>query len=234
MKRQLWLLMFIFLCSCASTGVENSQKATAHFKMGVSHLNENNVQPAFVEFQKAYELNPEDKEVLNAIGIIYLLKFEDYPKAIDFFQKAIAVDKDFSEAYNNLGFAYEKVKRFNDAIDAYNKALSNLLYRTPEKAYYNLGRTYYRIGKYDEAINAHKEAIRRAIDFYPSYYSLALCYNAMGRYGDASLAITKAIELDPLYRGDKNKAINDLRRKKLNVKGDEEKEMEDYLEILKY
>ncbi|MDI6744036.1 MAG: tetratricopeptide repeat protein [Thermodesulfovibrionales bacterium] len=234
MKKLMILFMAVFVGSCATTSVENVQKATAHYKLGVSYLNENNVQPAFIEFRKAYELNPEDKEVLNAIGIIYLLKFEDFQKAIEFFQKAVSVAPDFSEAHNNLGFAYEKSRKFNEAIASYNKALSNLIYRSPEKAYYNLGRVYYRLGKYDEAINAYKEALKRMTDFYPSYYGLALCYNAKGRYGDASLAITKAIEIDPLYKGSKSKAMSDLSQRKLNARGEDEKDNADYLDILKY
>lgn len=234
MKKLMILIMAVFVGSCATASIENTQKATAHFKLGVSYLNENNVQPAFIEFRKAYELNPEDKEVLNAIGIIYLLKFEDFPKAIDFFQKAVSIDPDFAEAHNNLGFAYEKSKKFNEAIESYKKALSNLIYRSPEKAYYNLAKVYYRLGKYDEAINAHKEALKRMMDFYPSYYGLALCYNAKGRYGDASLAITKAIEMDPSYKGSKNTAIKDLSQRKLNARGEDEKDIADYLEILKY
>jgi len=234
MKKLAILFFVVFLGSCATTSVENIQKATAHYKLGVSYLNENNIQPAFIEFQKAYELNPEDKEVLNAIGIIYLLKFEDFPKAVDFFQKAVSVDPNFSEAHNNLGFAYEKSKKYNEAIASYNKALSNLLYRTPEIAYYNLGRSYYRLGKYDEAINAYKESLKRMTDFHPSYYWLALCYNAKGRYGEAALAITKAIELDPLYKGSKNKAMSGLSQRKLNARGEDEKDIADWLEILKY
>ena len=234
MKKLVILIVAVFVGSCATASIENIQKATAHYKLGVSYINENNVQPAFIEFQKAYDLNPEDKEVLNAIGIIYLLKYEDFQKAIEFFQRAISVDPDFSEAHNNLGFAYEKSRKFNEAIASYNKALSNLIYRSPEKAYYNLGRVYYRIGKYDDAINAHKEALKRMTDFYPSYYGLALCYNAKGRYGDASLAITKAIEIDPLYKGSKSKAMSDLSQKKLNARGEDEKDIADWLEILKY
>jgi len=234
MKKLMILIMAVFVGSCATASIENTNKATAHFKLGVSYLNENNVQPAFIEFRKAYELNPEDKEVLNAIGIIYLLKFEDFPKAIDFFQKAVNIDPDFAEAHNNLGFAYEKSKKFNEAIESYKKALSNLIYRSPEKAYYNLAKVYYRLGKYDEAINAHKEALKRMNDFYFSYYGLALCYNAKGRYGDASLAITKAIEIDPSYKGSKSKAMSDLSQRKLNARGEDEKDIADYLEILKY
>jgi len=234
MKKLVILFIALFLVSCATTSTENVQKATAHYKLGVSYLNENNIQPAFIEFQKAYELNPEDKEVLNAIGIIYLLKFEDYPKAIEFFQKAVSVDPDFSEAHNNLGFAYEKSRKYNEAIASYKKALSNLIYKSPEKAYYNLGRVYYRLGKYDDAVDSYKAALKRLTDFYPAYYGLALCYNAKGRYGEASLAITKAVEIDPLYKGSKTKAILDLSQKKLNARGEDEKDIADWLDILKY
>jgi len=232
MKKLMILIMAVFIGSCATVSIENIQKATAHYKLGVSYYGENNIQKAFIELQKAVELNPEDKDVLYMIGIIYLLNYDDFPKAIDFFQKAVSVDPDFAEAHNNLGFAYEKSRKFNEAIDSYKKALSNLKYRSPEKAYNSLGRVYYRLGRYDEAINEYKEALKRMTDFYPSYYGLALCYNAKGIYGDASLSITKAIEIE--YKGSKSKAISDLSQRKLNAKGEDEKDIADYLEILKY
>jgi len=225
----------LFLTSCATTATEDDiQKAGAHYKIGVSYLNENKIQPAIIEFQKALELNPNDKEALMALGIINLLRLEDFPRAADFFRKAIIIDPKFSEAYNSLGVAYEKMGKPYDAILSYKKALSNPMYQAPEKAYNSLGRVYYRLGRYEEAIEAYKGALRRTGDFYPSYYGLALCFNSKGRYGDAATAITRAIELDPLYKGDKEKATSDFENRKLTAKGDEEKEMAAYIEILKY
>ncbi|OGW56454.1 MAG: hypothetical protein A2Z09_01380 [Nitrospirae bacterium RBG_16_43_8] len=234
MKKLMILVMAVFVGSCVTASVENTQKATAHYKLGLSYYGENNIQKAFVELQQAVELNPKDRDVLYMIGIIYLLNYDDSPKAIDFFQKAVSVDPDFSEAHNNLGFAYEKSRKFNEAIDSYKKALSNLKYRSPEKAYNSLGRVYYRLGKYDEAIDAYNNSLKRMPELYISYYGLALCYNAKGRYGDASLAISKAIEVDPVYKGSKSKAVNDLSQKKLDARGEEEKDIADWLEILKY
>ena len=234
MKKLMILVMAVFVGSCVTASVENTQKATAHYKLGLSYYGENNIQKAFVELQQAVELNPKDRDVLYMIGIIYLLNYDDSPKAIDFFQRAVSVDPDFSEAHNNLGFAYEKSRKFNEAIDSYKKALSNLKYRSPEKAYNSLGRVYYRLGKYDEAIDAYNNSLKRMPELYISYYGLALCYNAKGRYGDASLAISKAIEVDPVYKGSKSKAVNDLSQKKLDARGEEEKDVADWLEILKY
>lgn len=243
MKRQkfvcelvfLTLIPLLFLGACATTSSEDKvQKASAHYQLGISYLNDNNIQPAFVEFQKALELNPNDKEVLNGIGVIYLLKLEDYPKAIDYFQRSLTVDKNFSEASNNLGFAYEKLGKHNEAVSSYKAAIANPLYRNTEKAFNNLGRVYYRIKRYDDAMDAYREAVKRNPDFHLPYYGLALCYNALGRYGDAATALKKAVDMDPSYRGNRGKAMNDMREKKLLLKGDEEKDVEDLLEIMNY
>ncbi|MCL5024446.1 MAG: tetratricopeptide repeat protein [Nitrospirae bacterium] len=229
------VLVICFAASCAGMSKEErAQKTTAHYQLGVSYLNDNNIQPAFVEFQKALELSPDDKEVLNGIGVIYLLKLEDYPKAIEYFQKALRSDKNFSEAENNLGFAYEKMERYGEAILSYKAALANPLYRNAEKAFNNLGRAYYRLKKYNDSLDAYRESIRRSSDFHLPYYGFALCYNALGRYGDAATALRKAIELDPAYRGDRDRATKDLREKKLLLRGPDERDVEDLLEIMNY
>ncbi len=228
-----FLISFVSAC-VSNTVVKDTQKASAHYQLGVSYLNDNNIQPAFVEFQKALELNPNDKNIHNAIGIIYLQKLEDYPKAIKHFKEALRLDENFSEALNNLGNTYAKMGEFDKAIEAYKKAISNPLYKNAALALNNLGMVYYRIAKYDEAIDSFKEALKRFSDFHLPYYGLALCYNAKGQYGDASNAINYAIKFDPLYKGDKEKAREYLLEKKLKVKGEEEKDIIDYLEILKY
>ena len=227
------LLPFIFSCATAETE-HNVQTASAHYKIGVGYLNENKVQAAFLEFQKAYELNPGDKEVLNAIGIIYLLYFDETLKAVDFFQRAVKIDPDYSDAYNNLGVAQEKMGKFDAAIPYYRKAVANLLYATPENAFVNLGRANYRLGNYDAAVAAYKEAIKRAPNLDLAYLGLALCYNATGKYGDASTAITRAIALNPEYKGDARLAAEDFDARRIIASGYEQKDLSDYLEILKY
>ena len=231
------LILVSLFCAVACATVthnEDIQKAGAHYKIGVAYLNENKVQQAFVEFQKAYEFNPNDKEVLNAIGTIYLLHYDETAQAIDFFARATAIDPGYSEAYNNLGFSYERLGRFNEAIPFYKKAVSNLLYTTPDKAYIGMGNAYYRLGKFEDAINSYKEAAKRNPNLSLTYLRIALCYNAMGRYGDASSAMSYALTLDPFYKGDREKALEDFTIRKLKATGYEEKDIQDYMEIIKY
>jgi type IV pilus biogenesis/stability protein PilW len=232
-KRNILVFCIFFLCSCATAGLENIEKANAHYQLGVSYLNEDKVQMAYVEFQKAIELNPNNKDVLNALGLIYL-RFDDLPKAKDSFLKAVTIDPDFSEAYNNLGGTYGKLGKWSDAVDSFKTALKNPIYKAPERAYWNLGKAYYRLHRFEEAIDAYKDAIKRSPDYYPSYYGLALCYNAKGQYGDAASAFTRAIELDPFFMGDREKAMKYFDDKRLTAKSEESKEILDYLEIMRY
>lgn len=226
-------LIFCLVC-CTGVTKEDAKNANYHCQLGISYLNDNNIQPAFVELQKALEFNPLDKDVHEAIGIIYLTNLEDYPSAIKHFQDALKIDKNFSEAANNLGNAYKSVGQFDKAVEYYKVAISNPQYKNASLALYNLGMVYYKLSKIDEAVDAFKDALKRFSDFYMPFYGLALCYNAKGQYGDASTALTRAIELDPLYKGDKKRATEDLKFKKMTAKGDQEKDISDYLEILQY
>lgn len=233
-RSKILVLMLIIALASACATANSTNKSEAYYKMGIAYLNENKVQQAFVEFHKAYELAPHNKEILNAVGIIYLLHLEETNKAIEYFDKAVKEDPSYSEAYNNLGYAYEKLGSYEKAISYYRKALSNPLYQTADKAYINMGNSYYRMGNYEAALQSYKEAVKRAPSSSLAYWRLALCFNAMGRYGDASTAVTQAVKLDPLYSGSAEKAIEDLSLKRLSAKGSEEKDINDFLEILKY
>jgi type IV pilus assembly protein PilF len=235
MLKYFFILFAVVISGACATVTENDIKNSQyHYQLGISYLNDNNIQPAFSELQKALKLNPHDKEIHNVLGVIYLSKLEDYPKAIEHFRESLAIDRNYSEAATNLGNTYAHMKKYDEAIESYKMALSNPQYKNAAMALNNLGMVYYRLSKYDEAISAFKEALKRYSDFHTPYYGLALGLNAKGQYDDAALAIQRAIELDPLYKGDTDKAIIDLRNQKLRATGEQEQDITDYLEIINY
>lgn len=223
---------FLLLFGCASIKPEQQKDADMFFKLGVSYLNEGNYQMAYLQFQKAYSIEPNNKEILNSLGLIHL-HFGDLEKSARFFLDAILVDRNFSTAHNNLGIVYIRMSKWNEAIEQFKKALANPMYENPESAYFNLGNGYYRLGQYDLSIIAYKNSLKRAPKFLHSYYGLALCYNKIGRYGEASEMLATAIEIDPVYNGDKIKFIEDIKRHYLKSDGENE-DLADYLEIINY
>ncbi|HEY5594356.1 MAG TPA: hypothetical protein VIL61_04265, partial [Nitrospiria bacterium] len=58
----LFILAGIFLSGCSKMSkAERGKNAQAHYKLGIYYLNDNQTQPAFIEFQKAVEISPKDK-----------------------------------------------------------------------------------------------------------------------------------------------------------------------------
>jgi tetratricopeptide (TPR) repeat protein len=92
---------------------------------------------------------------------------EDFQKAIDLKQKGMETDpkqktpdatKVLAQYYNNLGQAYGKAGKTDDAIKAYNQAAS-LDPAGSAQYYYNLGAVLTNTGKVDDAIVAFDKSI---------------------------------------------------------------------------
>lgn len=233
-KGLLLVVAIAFLCACATGGNESLRKAEAFYKLGIAKMQEGQYQQAFVQFQKAIMYNPEDKASHYALGLVYQ-HFGQYKEAEASFMKAIEIDKNYSEAYNSLGLLYTREGRYKEAEQAFQKALTNPLYMHPESAMTNLGMLYYRQGRYDEAEAQFKAALRRAPEFFPAYYGLALCYRAKGMYSEAGEALEEALKLDPSIHGDREKAFDYFNKQKLLVDSQEEKaDYEALIEILYY
>jgi len=213
--------------------VAQPKEANYHNKMGMAFLNEGKVQLAFVEFQKAIQIEPDNKEIVYNLGIVYL-QLDDYENARQYFLKAVRLNPDFADAYNNLGFTYMQLKQWREAVGAFQKAIANVLYRTPERAFYSMGMSYYRLGEYEKAVDAFKDSIRRDNTFSLPYYGMALAYNKLERFGDAADVMDRAIEIDPGYQGNRDKKIADIKERLYTAKGEEEADLKDYLEIMNY
>jgi type IV pilus assembly protein PilF len=222
-----------FLCGCSSSQVSPEADAAYHNKMGMAYLNEGKVQLAYVEFQKAIQKDPDNKEINYNLGLTSI-QLEDYENAKKYFLRAVSLAPDYPDAHNNLGVTYMQLGQWELAIASFRKALSNPLYRTPELAFYSLGMSLYRLGMYDKAIDAFKDSIRRDRSFPLPYYGLALAYNRMERYGEAAEALERAIMIDPAYKGDKGKKSSELKERLYSVKGTEERDIRDFLDILQY
>lgn len=239
-RSKIAIIFVVLLMVVLTTGgcVPSAEKAPTkqadyHNKMGTAYLNEGKTQLAFVEFQKAVQIEPDNKDIVYNLGIVYL-RLEDNENAKQYFLKAVKLDPKFADAYNNLGVTYMQLGQWRDAVGAFQKALANLLYQTPEKAFYSVGMCYYRLGEYEKAVDSFKDSIRRDNTFVLPYYGMALVYNKLERFGDAAEMMDRAIMIDPGYQGNRDKKVADMNERLYSAKGEEEKDLRDYLEIMQY
>jgi type IV pilus assembly protein PilF len=145
------------LGACATTSEETKQKSQGYYQEGMATL-DRDPQKAYVAFQKAVQLDPNNKEAHYGLG--HLLRIQDkLPQAEAEFRAAINIDDNYSEAHNYLGQVLTYLDRWPEAISEFRHALSNPLYATPDLARYHLGKALAHEGDYRGAMEALEDAL---------------------------------------------------------------------------
>jgi len=184
------------MTGCASSE-EAKQKSKGYYQEGVASL-ESDRQKAFVSFQKAVQLNPNNKEARYGLGHIFVYQGK-LAQAEAEFREAINIDDDYSEAHTYLGQVLANQDHWPEAIAEFRKALSNPLYPTPDLARFHLGRALAHEGDLQGAMEALEDA--QAVN--PSSVPPALLqlelgrvYYKMGFERRAKEALTKVTTID--------------------------------------
>lgn len=80
-------------------------------------------------------------------------------EAIEECQRAINLDPDFGNPYNDIGAYLIELNQLDEAIPWFEKAMQAKRYESPAFPHMNLGRVYERKGDWDQAIESYKQAV---------------------------------------------------------------------------
>ena len=184
------------LAGCTASQ-ESIQKSKGYYQEGVASLNGDR-QKAFVSFQKAVQLDPNNKDARYALGYIYSVQGK-LPQAEEEFRAAIAIDESFSEAHNYLGLVLVAQNQWEEAIKSYRRALANPLYATPDKARVNLGMALAHQGDFQRAMEAFEDALTVNPPNVPpvvTHLELGRVYYKLGYDTRARETLTKVTTMD--------------------------------------
>jgi tetratricopeptide (TPR) repeat protein len=98
---------------------------------------------------------PDNPYLLNELGNL-LLREGRRKEALDKFEQAVRIDKDYAAAWNNLGVARFALNEKSEAKTAYHKAVA--IQPNFALAWYNLAVVLDAENSYDEAIKAYERA----------------------------------------------------------------------------
>ena len=98
-------------------------------------------------------------------------------------------------AWFNLAAAYQGLKLYEKAIDAYQYAI--VIEEKFDYAYRNMGDAYLRLRKYKEAIEALEKVLELSRPEDVIYEAIGHCYHRMGNYAQARFNYKKATHLNP-------------------------------------
>jgi tetratricopeptide (TPR) repeat protein len=113
-----------------------------------------------------------------------------------FFQLASGIGLNHN-IHNNLGLAYDKIGRFDEAIEELKAALH--LYPDYVEVHNNLGVTYDKMEMPDEAQTELQEAIRMNPGYLEARYNLGNIYACSGKLEEALLELEEAQRINPRY-----------------------------------
>lgn len=117
--------------------------------------------------------------------------------ALNYCNRAINLFPGLTEAYNNRGFIYDKLRQHEQAIANYDEAIQ--LNPRYANAYNNRGMSYHALKKYPQAIEDYGKALALQPDNASIYSNRASAYFMLGRYESALEDFDKAIKLQPDY-----------------------------------
>jgi tetratricopeptide (TPR) repeat protein len=130
-----------------------------------------------------------------------------------------------SVLYNICGACSKGLGKFDDAIEAYNKAIS--IKPDFADAYYNLGIALKEKGKLEQAIEAYTKVLSFKPDYIEAYNNIGINLQEQGKLEEATEAFDNALSIKPDYAEAHNNLGNTLKEQ-----GKLEEAIEAYTKVL--
>jgi tetratricopeptide (TPR) repeat protein len=136
---------------------QDHEFSSGYKSWGEAALNSADPATALHELQEAVEKYYDKAMGHYILGNIYQ-RMEQYPQAVAEFEKAIAQDKNFVDAYIDGGLAYDHLKQYDKAIANYQQAIA--LDPNSAISYNNWGWVLVEMGDHQGAIQKFKQALQ--------------------------------------------------------------------------
>ncbi|MCB9072441.1 MAG: tetratricopeptide repeat protein [Bdellovibrionaceae bacterium] len=193
--RMVVLIVFILFSISACESMHTDPKAAiAYLDLATAQLLRGQKQDALSNLLKAEKLDPENKDIQNQLGLTYFL-FKKYALSANHFQKALAVNANFTEARNNLSRSLIELGKIKEARNELEIVFQDLTYKNTSFAYLNMGLSYFKEGHYKTAIPFIKQSLKDHRNSCFSYTLYARSYYEMNEFRTATPLFDKALPL---------------------------------------
>jgi tetratricopeptide (TPR) repeat protein len=190
--------------------VSKDDKRDKYNELGFSYLKLQDSKNALEQYNQTLSLFPDNPVALRGLGNVYYEIEEDYEQAITNFERAMQVDEEGSKnIYYKLGWLYNDVERYDDAIKILLKAID---YDSEDSgSRVELGYAYYMKEEYEFALTQLNKAITLDEESELGYYYKGLCFVATNKKGDAMSMYYRLKELDSDHKEELLEKINSMK-----------------------
>jgi type IV pilus biogenesis/stability protein PilW len=187
--------------ACAhGPSAKERQSAEIHHDLGVEALGAGRAPDALREFDAALEIDPRFAEAHLGRGVVLEYGFGKLAEAEQAYRRALEIRPAYPEALNDLGQLLARTGRYEEAVRAFDEALSNMLYKEPWVARCNKGLALYRAGRRDDGMGELKACLTVNPAFCPGRRELGRILLGEGKVKEAIDELTvyaRACEKNP-------------------------------------
>lgn len=151
---------------------ERSQRAEQLYNTGYLMTLLGRYEEAIRLFERSLEIQPT-AEAYTYKGWTYS-HMGDYKRAIEEAEKAIRLDPDFGNPYNDIGVYLIELGKEEEAIPYLEKAMRAKRYCCYQFPHFNMGRIYLKKKKYEKAREQFKKSLEIDPDYAPALEGLEL------------------------------------------------------------
>jgi tetratricopeptide (TPR) repeat protein len=168
--------------------------ALANLKIGNAYMVQGKFENAAIGYQRAAALNPNYAEAYNNLGEAFG-ELQQYPRAIEAFNKAFVLDPKLLKAKYNQAVTYDRMGNFRYSEFVFR----NLIKSNPEYSlgYDGLAVTLSKAGRAKEAIVFHEKAIALSPREPSYYFNCAISYLMLKNTAKALDQQEMLKEIDP-------------------------------------
>ncbi len=145
------------------------QQAMNLFEQAYQHQMQGELGNAIALYKRSIDTYPT-AEAYTYLGWTYSL-LGHYEQAITMCHKAIEIDPDYGNPYNDIGAYLIELGQHEDAIVWLEQALMAPRYETPHFPLLNLGRAFEALGQYERALAFYQQAIEIAPLYLPARWA---------------------------------------------------------------
>lgn len=175
--KALSLLVLLVLAACSSSkGDTKKKQAALYFSSGTQSMMAQEYTAALTSLLKANELEPDNTDILNNLGMAYYFKGER-DIAVKTINRAIKLNGNNSDAKNNLASIHYHDKNYAQAEKLYIEVSKDLIYDKQARTFYNLGLLELEAKRNPKRAEEYfKKSVKEDDNYCPSYYQLGMIY----------------------------------------------------------
>ena len=167
-----------------------------YYSMGLANVGLGHMAKAISCFKRTLEVNINHEDAL--LELTTCLDLTDQLGAsLPFYTKFIDADPYSASAWYNMGIVNDKLKKYEDALQAYDYAI--IIEEDFSSAYFNMGNTYMSVANYDKALECFKKTEELEEWDDPNLFlCFGQCHHRLREFEKAIRFYHKSIAMDQL------------------------------------